>query len=214
MAWASALALASSRLRAASSTRRSRSPKAASLRSRSCVLRLKASSIGLRKASQSFCSSRRSTGTRWAWACQRCCRSRTASRRSWGAAPSRVASSTIAWRSSKLCCCTASSGALALSMAACHSGCSSAKTLSPTCPAARHWSTNWLSSRAKPRQSSSSAVVLALAHCMMSSIMASRCKRCSIDSALTRSSQASTTLCASLQASSKRFHRPWLGAPP
>ena len=52
--------------------------------SRSAVLRLKASSIGARKASHSFCSWRRSSGTLCASACQRCCSALTASMRSIG----------------------------------------------------------------------------------------------------------------------------------
>ncbi len=125
-----------------------------------------------------------------------------------------LASSIIAWRRNTLACCNASSGADAWANAAVHCGCNSANSFSPTWPASRQRSRNWCTMRANPRQSSSRAVVLSPAQALSSSIRASRCARCCAASALTFSIQASTTLCASLQASSKRFHNAWLGTPP
>jgi hypothetical protein len=60
--------------------------------SRELVLRLKASSMGLRKASHIFCSMRLSMGTLWASVCHVCCKALTASMRNTGAAPNCSAS--------------------------------------------------------------------------------------------------------------------------
>ncbi|OQC11617.1 MAG: hypothetical protein BWX79_01247 [Alphaproteobacteria bacterium ADurb.Bin100] len=213
--WASPLALAASRALAASSTTRSRWPSAWSAFSRSCVLRLKASSIGLRNASHNFCSDLRSIGTLCASACQRCCNAFTASMRSTGAAPSTLASSIMAWRRSRLSFCAASNGAAAAWMVAFHSGCNSAKAFSLRWPASRQRSENWCNARENAFHSWGSVrSTLRCVQALSSSISAMRCALCAAASALSLSSQTSTTLCASLQASSKRFHRAWLGTPP
>ena len=92
-------------------------------------------------------------------------------------------------------------------MASFHCGCSSAKAFSLRWPASRQRPSNWCRMRLKPFQSPSLAVGFRAAQALTSSISARRCALCSAASALTLSSQASTTLWASLQASSKRFHR-------
>ena len=111
-------------------------------------------------------------------------------------------------------CCSASSGAAADCITASHSGCSSAKVFSLVWPASRQRSPNSCSRREKPRQSSSSAVLLASAQARSSSINARRLARVSAACSLRLSNHASTTLCASLHASSKRFHIEWFGTPP
>ena len=141
--WASPVALAASSALDASSTVRSCSLSCVAAFSRSSLLRLNASSIGLRKASHSFCSCLRSSGTACASACQRCCNAFTASMRSWGWAPSSRASSIIAWRRSRLCFCSASSGAAAAWIASFHKGCNSANAFSLRWPASRQRSANW-----------------------------------------------------------------------
>ena len=180
--------------------------------SRAASLRWKASSIGLRKASHSFCSSLRSKGTAWARPCHSCCRLRTASMRSTSAAPRTVACSIKAWRCAKLVACAASNGARALLIAAFHNGCNSANCFSPRWPPLRQASAKRCSSRACAFQS----VLLACCSAQVSSSFtsASRCARWAADSALSFSSHCSTTLWAWLQASSKRFHSAWLGGPP
>ena len=126
----SPLAFAASSAATASSTPRSSalmaSRRALCSASRWADLALKASSIGLRKASQSFCSCLRSIGTLCASACQRCCSARTASMRKLGMAPSALASSIMAWRRVKLAFCAASMPACAPLMASFHRGWSSA----------------------------------------------------------------------------------------
>ena len=214
IAWASAAALAACKALEASKTTRSRAPKEASAFSRSADLRWNASSIGFLNASHSFCSCRRSIGTACACACQRCCKALTASIRNTAASPNNLASSTMAWRSFKLLDCMDSSGSAAWEIAAFHKGCNSAKAFSPKWPASRQRSPNWCRMRLKPFQSSSKAVRFASAHALTSSISAKRCLRCSMASALIFSSHDSTTLYASLHASSKHFHRAWFGKPP
>ena len=210
---ASPLALAASRALEASSTWRSRSLSSTWARLlRSLPLRLKASSSGLRNASQSFCSCLRSSGTPWASACQRCCSDFTASMRSVGASPSATASSIIAWRRARLAFWAVCNGASAAVMACFHSGCSSANIFSPTWPPSRQRSPNWRRLRDMPFQSVEAACSAAQA--LTSSISCTRWALLLAASLRTRSSQASTTLCAALQASSKRFHSAWLAAAP
>ena len=120
----------------------------------------------------------------------------------------------MAWRKAMLCACKASKGAAALEIAAFHCVCISTNAFSPKCPASRQRSPNWCRIRLNPFQSPSRAVRFAAAHVLISSISAKRCALLSADSVRTLFSQPSTTLCASLQASSKRFHMAWLGVPP
>ena len=189
---ASPLALAASTAFTASSTALSCTLMAAAACSRSADLRLNASSMGLRKASHSFCSCLRSIGTACASCCQRCCRLFTASMRIMGAAPSTLASSIMAARRARLAVCAASSGPWASLIAALYSGCSSAKVFSPTWPPLRHCSLKWCSSRLTSFQSVRAA--LAAPQALMSSIITKRWALCAPSSALTFSSQASTNL--------------------
>ena len=102
MADASPLATADSTALEASMTALSMGVSAACACSRTVDLRAKASSMGFLKASQSFCSKRRSNTTAWASSCQRCCKALTASIRNVGAAPKACASAISALRRSKL----------------------------------------------------------------------------------------------------------------
>ena len=120
IAEASPLATADSTALDASITALSTGVRAACACSRTVDLRAKASSMGFLKASQSFCSRRRSKTTAWASSCQRCCKALTASIRNVGAVPKACASAIKALRRSKLAFCTISKGSCAAWMAAFH----------------------------------------------------------------------------------------------
>ena len=178
--------------------------------SRTVDLRAKASSIGWRKASQSFCSKRRSNTTAWASSCQRSCKALTASMRNVGAAPSACASAIKALRRSKLAFCTASRGSCAAWIAPFHWGCNSANIFSLKWPLSRQRWANWCNWRATPFQSGPWAC--SAAQVLSSSIKAKRWALLAAVWARASLSQASTTTWALLQAASNRFHKAGLGA--
>ena len=150
--------------------------------------------MGFLKASHSFCSWRRSIGTIWASACQRCCRLFTASMRKAGASPKAWASAIMFWRRSKLACCSASKGAAAWAIWFFQRGWSSAKAFSLKWPASRQRSANWCKSRLNCFQSVWGPPGCCCAQASSSAMSASRCALCSAASALIFSSHASTTL--------------------